>query len=131
MPSARSATAPPRRSPRTAPGAGPAGRARPDRFASRRPQVRIRWDRIGRVGLLIVLTVVVGLYVQHALSYLDTRAQADEQQATVKRLARANAQLERQQQSLSDPSTIVADARAYGMVFPGERPYAITGSSSP
>ena len=74
-----------------------------------------------------MLAVVVGLYVQHALSYLSTRVQADEQLAAVQRLARENSQLERQQQSLNDPNTIVADARAFGMVLPGERPYAITG----
>jgi cell division protein FtsB len=76
---------------------------------------------------LVVLTVVVGLYVQHALSYLSTRAQADQQQAVVQRLVRENAALEKQQQSLKDPATIVRDARALGMVRPGERPYVVTG----
>ena len=74
-----------------------------------------------------MLTVVVGLYIQHALSYFSERAQADEQLAAVRRLARENAQLERQQQSLNSPTTIVAEARALGMVAPGERAYAITG----
>jgi cell division protein FtsB len=87
----------------------------------------VRWDRVGRIGLLVVLTVVVGLYVQHALSYFSTRAQADQQQAVVQRLERDNAALEKQQRSLNDPATIVRDARALGMVRPGERPYVITG----
>lgn len=87
----------------------------------------MRWDRVGRIGLLVVLTVVVGLYVQHALSYLSTRAQADQQQAVVQRLVRDNAALEKQQRSLNDPATIVRDARALGMVRPGERPYVVTG----
>jgi cell division protein FtsB len=87
----------------------------------------VRWDRVGRIGLLVVLTVVMGLYVQHALSYFSTRAQADQQQAVVQRLERDNAALEKQQRSLNDPATIVRDARALGMVRPGERPYVITG----
>jgi cell division protein FtsB len=89
--------------------------------------LRVRWDRAGRVGLLVVLAVVVGLYVQHTLSYLSTKSQADRQQAIVGRLQRENATLEREQKSLGQSATIVRDARALGMVRPGERPYVITG----
>jgi cell division protein FtsB len=89
----------------------------------------VRWDRAGRVGLLIVLVVVVGLYVQHTVSYFSTSAQADGEQAIVTQLSRENASLLKQQQSLSSPATIVSDARALGMVRPNERPYVITGHS--
>jgi len=95
--------------------------------ASGGSRLRIRWDRVGRIGLLVVLAVVVGLYIQHALSYLSTRAQADEELAAVRRLAKQNLQLERRLQSLNEASTIAADARSLGMVMPGERPYTITG----
>jgi cell division protein FtsB len=89
--------------------------------------VHVRWDRLGRVSLLVVLAVVLGLYVQHALSYLSTRAQADRALATVQQLARDNRGLEREQKSLTNPATIIRDARALGMVQAGERPYVITG----
>jgi cell division protein FtsB len=89
----------------------------------------VRWDRAGRVGLLIVLVVVVGLYVQHTVSYFSTRAQADGEQAIVTQLSKENASLVRQQRSLSNPSTIVSDARALGMVRPNELPYVIMGHS--
>jgi cell division protein FtsB len=82
---------------------------------------------VGRVGLLVVLTVVIGLYVQHALSYLAARSQSEQQQAIVQRLLRDNAVLAREQKSLNDPATIEHEARALGMVLPGERPYVITG----
>ncbi len=87
----------------------------------------MRWDRAGRVSLLIVLAVVLGLYVQHALSYLSTRAQADRALATVHQLARENHVLEREQLALQQPATIIGDARALGMVKAGERSYVITG----
>ncbi|MFZ0040387.1 MAG: septum formation initiator family protein [Solirubrobacteraceae bacterium] len=90
----------------------------------------MRWERVGRVGLLLVFTIVVGLYIEHALSYFSTRAQADQQSAIVDRLARQNAALTRQERSLNDPQTIVLDARRLGMVRQGERPYVITGMSS-
>jgi cell division protein FtsB len=88
----------------------------------------VRWERVGRIGLLVVLAVVVGLYVEHTLSYLSTRAQADQQQAIVQSLTRQNARLRQEQKSLNDPATIIRDARALGMVRPGERPYVIIGS---
>jgi len=88
---------------------------------------RVRWDRIGRVSLLIVLVVVGALYVQHALAYLAVRGQAEQQQAIVRGLVRQNAALAAEQKSLNDQSTIVRDARALGMVRPGERPYVVIG----
>lgn len=77
--------------------------------------------------LLVVLTVVLGLYVQEALAYLSVRSEADQQAAIVHRLSRDNASLARQQRSLNQPATIQRDARALGMVMPGERAYAVTG----
>jgi hypothetical protein len=93
----------------------------------RTPNVRVRWDRVGRVGLLVVLVIVIGLYVQHTLSYFSTRAQADQRQAIVQQLTRENTSLTRLQRSLSNPATILNDARALGMVRQGERPYVVTG----
>jgi hypothetical protein len=72
-----------------------------------------------------VVTVVAGLYIQHAIDYLNVRSQADEQLAVVHRLEGENATLRREQQSLNDPSTIVRDARALGMIQPSERPYVV------
>ncbi|HEV3056064.1 MAG TPA: septum formation initiator family protein [Solirubrobacteraceae bacterium] len=125
MPPARSAArshaAAPRRAPRASP---PRPRLRA-RVASR--GTRVRWDRVGRVSLLLVLIAVLGLYVQHALSYLSTRSQADAEQALVQQLARQNRALEAQRQALMKPATIIRDARALGMINQGERGYVITG----
>ena len=82
------------------------------------------------MGLLVVLAVVAGLYVQHALDLWQTHNQADAQSAIVHRLISENAILVREEQSLGNPATIVQDARALGMVRQGERPYAITGVPS-
>ncbi|HTT28060.1 MAG TPA: septum formation initiator family protein [Solirubrobacteraceae bacterium] len=135
MPSARPATAPPRRQSRTAnprpkprpqPRTTPRTKPRP-RIANRGLRGRVRWDRVGRVSLLIVLTVVAGLYVQRGLAYLSVRSQASQQKAIVQQLTRSNASLRAQQRSLGEPATILSDARALGMVRPGEHPYEITG----
>jgi cell division protein FtsB len=96
----------------------------------RGPLGRVRWDRVGRVGLLLMLVVVVGLYVQHALAYMSTRARTDAQLAIVHRLQVDNRALERQRAELNNPTVIERDARALGMVKTGERPYVITGLRS-
>ncbi len=75
----------------------------------------------------MVLAVVAGVYIQDALSYLSTRSQTDQQEAIVQRLTRANARLAREQKALSNPATIVEDARQLGMVKAGERSYVIMG----
>ena len=121
MPSARTATAPPRR--QTNRKATP----RPRRVASRGLRGRVRWDRVGRVSLLVVVAVVAGLYVQRGLAYFAVRSQAAQQRAIVHQLTRLNASLRAQQRSLNEPGTILSDARALGMVKPGEHPYEVTG----
>src|SRR5436305_6385163 len=121
MPSALPATAP-RRSAQTR-----ARPARPRRVLPRGPLGRVRWDRVGRVGLLLMLVAVIGLYIPHALAYLSTRAHTDAQLTIVHRLQADNRALERRRTQLTDPAVIERDARALGMVKAGERPYVITG----
>ncbi|HEY2160835.1 MAG TPA: septum formation initiator family protein [Solirubrobacteraceae bacterium] len=77
--------------------------------------------------LLVVLAVVVGLYLQQGLALLSVHNQADQQRAIVQSLAKQNRKLAAQQRALNDPATIQQDARALGMVFPGERSYSVSG----
>jgi cell division protein FtsB len=126
MPSPRSASA---RS-RTQASPRPGSRATAPRRVSgprRLTPARVRWERVGRVALVIVLLVVAGLYVQHALAYWSAHNQAASDAAVVRNLKADNARLAQQQRALRDPSTIVLDARRLGMVRPGERPYVVTG----
>jgi cell division protein FtsB len=119
--SARAATAAERRRARTQPA------RQPRRVTLRSPHLRVRWERLGRVGLLVVLAVVIGLYADHTLSYFKARAASNRQHAIVTRLQRQNAYFEQRQRSLNDLSTILVQARKLGMVRPGEQPYTITG----
>jgi cell division protein FtsB len=77
--------------------------------------------------LLVVLTVVAGLYVKQAMAYLSVRSQSRQQQAIVRNLERRNASLAAQERSLKSPATVQREARALGMVRMGEHPYVITG----
>jgi len=77
--------------------------------------------------LVVVLAVVVGLYVQQALAYWSAHTQADEQSALARQLSLENARLTRQEEDLNNPAVIQRQARALGMVQPGERPYVVSG----
>lgn len=124
MPSARSATAAPRRH-RTA---ARTARPRPRGVqAAGNAVLRVRWDRVGRIALLVVLAVVAGLYIQQGFRLFTVRSQDKQQQRIVQQLSKANAALLREQKSLNDPATIEREARVLGMVRPGERPYVMTG----
>jgi len=94
---------------------------------ARRAAQRIRWDRVGRVALLVTVGIVICLYIQPALSIFNTWRAERAQASAVHQLLRSNASLERQVKSLNDPATIVADARALGMVRSGEKSYVVLG----
>ncbi|MGI8922063.1 MAG: FtsB family cell division protein [Solirubrobacteraceae bacterium] len=109
-------------------------RPRPARRVSgaRRPSPRIgragvRWDRVGRVALLVVLVGIIGLYVGPLHSLWTTWHQARSYQGQVTRLQNENRQLRARAAALHRPQTLEVDARKLGMVRPGELPYVISG----
>jgi cell division protein FtsB len=85
----------------------------------------IRWDRVSRVALLIVLVVLVYLYAGPAHSYWDTVHQARQRRNEVAELKRENERLRARREALRGPSALERDARRLGMVRPGERPYVL------
>ncbi|HET9720293.1 MAG TPA: septum formation initiator family protein [Solirubrobacteraceae bacterium] len=93
------------------------------------PLSRIKWDRAGRIAMLLVLGLVAYVGIKGMLTLLASRAQAQQEQAIVHTLARQNRHLEQLQRSLGQPATIMRDARALGMVKAGERSYSVTGLS--
>jgi cell division protein FtsB len=103
---------------------------RPRRVPLRSSVVRVRWERVGRIVLLVVLMAVMGLYAERALSYVSTREQASQARAVYVQTAREHHALQSQRRSLSDPATIARRARALGMTRPGEQSYVITGEAS-
>ena len=125
MPSARSATAASRRA-RTAPrsAAGPWPRRVPTRGAL----TRIRWDRLGRIALLVVLVVVAGLYVRQGLSLLSTHSQAERElggrSPALGRERQAHQGARRAQRSLDDRARRAGpgDGQARRASVRGDRP---------
>lgn len=87
--------------------------------------MRVRWDRVGRVSLLLLLLVVVALYVQPARSYVATWRDSNAKQQQLDQLEREHDALTARARELRDPRTIETEARRLGMVRPGERPYVV------
>ena len=88
---------------------------------------RVRWDRVGRTTLLLVLLGVIGLYIQPAQSLLSTLGRAHASNADVHRLEHQNAELRQAVKTWQDPRTLEREARRLGMVRVGERSYVLRG----
>lgn len=103
------------------------------RPAPQRPRVlpgggrQIRWDRVGRVGLLVVLLGVIALYVGPTISFVETIGENKARTAELQELKQENRKLRERRAGLKDPEVLEREARRLGMVKPGERPYIVKG----
>jgi cell division protein FtsB len=88
---------------------------------------RIRWDRFGRVALVLVLFAVLISYIGPTLHVFDTWRESRAGEARLADLKVENARLEREARELDKPSAAIAEARKLGMVAPGEQAYVIDG----
>ncbi len=78
---------------------------------ARRAPAVIRWDRIGRVALLLVLAGVIALYVNPLRDWWATVNEAEARRAEVQQLQRENAQLRARKAELRDPRALEREAR--------------------
>ena len=92
----------------------------------RRPTA-IRWDRVARIGLLLVLVVVIAMYINPLRTFFSAQGEAEQRRAEVAELQRERAQLRARRDELRDPRAIEREARRLGMVKPGERAYVVNG----
>ncbi|HEY1457319.1 MAG TPA: septum formation initiator family protein [Solirubrobacteraceae bacterium] len=88
-------------------------------------RARVRWDRLGRMAMLLVLVALAYLYLSAGLSLLSTWRESHRAGAQVKALEAQHHQLIAQHKALSSPGTVEAEARQLGMMFPGERTYIV------
>ena len=88
---------------------------------------RIRWDRVGRVALVLVLFGVMVSYLNPLVNLLQAwqGSKASEQQLSA--LKQEKAELGRQLHDVSSPATLEREARKLGMVRPGEHAYVVHG----
>ena len=85
----------------------------------------IRWDRLGRVALLVTLVVIVLSYLSPARHWLQQSGTAGRQKQELSQLNAQKAKLQRRLKALRDPGALEREARHLGMVRVGERSYVI------
>ena len=85
----------------------------------------IRWDRVARLTLLLVLAAVLASYVGPATKYFKAWQLAHQTRADLRELRGDNGGLRARERRLRDPREIELEARRIGMARPGERVYVI------
>lgn len=97
----------------------------------RRPATRstggVRWDRLGRITLLVVLAGVLLLYVGPAVSYVETWRESKAKQAELHRLQAEHKRLLARRRALLEPRSLEREARSLGMVSQDERAFVVEG----
>jgi hypothetical protein len=109
---------------RSAPRRKPAARRKP---GARRGGSRIRWDRVGRIALTLVLAAVLYSYLNPAIDFVKTYRATGAAKAEFHQVLRENKRLHRRVQTAEDAAVIDRKARAQGMVAEGERPIVVQG----
>lgn len=77
--------------------------------------------------MLCVLALIGYIGLKAMLALIATHSQAQQQLSLVSSLQRQHRELLREERQLNQPSTIISEARALGMVRSGEKPYVVTG----
>ena len=85
----------------------------------------VRWDRVGRIALLVTLAVILLLYLSPFKHWVEQSGTANAQKQELQRLNSENARLKGRVRSLRDPAALEQEARRLGMVRQGERSYVI------
>jgi hypothetical protein len=102
----------------------PAARRQP---AARRGGSRIRWDRVGRIALTLVLLAVLYSYLNPAIDFVKTYTATTAAKAEFHEMLRENKRLHKRIQTAGDPVVISRRARAQGLVAEGETPIVVHG----
>ena len=88
---------------------------------------RIRWDRFGRVVLVLVLFIVIASYVGPSLHVFESWRESKSAQARLTQLKAENAELTRKAKALESDAAVMAEARKLGLVGSSEQAYVLDG----
>jgi cell division protein FtsB len=88
---------------------------------------RIRWDRLGRVVLVIVLFIVLASYVGPTLHVYNSWKESKGADARLEQLKQENTELTRKANEIESSAAVMAEARKLGLVGASEQAYVIDG----
>src|SRR5436190_20003814 len=92
---------------------------------------RIRWDRLGRIALVLVLFAVMVSYLNPLVNLLQAWQGSKSSDAQLVQLKQQKVELSGELREASSPATLEREARKLGMVKPGEHAYIVHGLSGP
>jgi len=101
--------------------------ARKRRPAARSGPSRVKWDKIGRIALVVVLAAVLYSYLNPAIDFVKTYTATTAAKAKFHDLLHENRSLHKLVQSAGDPIVIDRKARSQGMVLEGENATVLRG----
>jgi cell division protein FtsB len=87
----------------------------------------VRWDRIGRIALVLVLFGVMVSYLNPLVNLLEAWQGSKSSEAQLAELKREKVELAQRLREVSSPATLEREARRLGMVKPGEHAYVVHG----
>lgn len=85
----------------------------------------IRWDRLSRVALLVLLGAILLMYVSPAKHWWESARTASAQSEELQHLEAENKRLKERSALLKDPDTLELEARKLGMTRSDERAFVI------
>jgi cell division protein FtsB len=88
---------------------------------------RIRWDRVGRIALVLVLFGVMVSYLNPLVGLLQAWQGSKASDQELAALKRQKTELTVQLHEVSSPAMLEREARKLGMVRPGEHAYVVHG----
>jgi len=97
------------------------------RPAARKGASRIKWDRVGRIALVLVLFMVAYSYLNPAIDLFKTYKSTTAAKAEFHELLRENKRLHKAVQSAGNAAVVESTARRQGMVADGETPFVLHG----
>lgn len=100
-------------------------RRRPD--AGRPGSGRIRWDRLGRIGFVALVLVILISYVGPLSNLVESYRMVGQTESDLAKVEAENQILERRTKHLTSDSVLEREARRQGMSFPDEQPYVVDG----
>jgi len=92
-----------------------------------RPASRIRWDKVGRVALVLVLAAILASYVSPALNFIDSWRDSKSEHSSLAALQSENARLRERLATVDGSDAAERGARKAGMVAIGEGAYYVRG----
>jgi len=88
---------------------------------------RIRWDKLGRIALVLVLFFVLVSYLNPIVNLMQAWQGSKSSDAELAQLKKERIELRNQLREVSSPAALEREARRLGMIKPGEHAYIVHG----